>query len=173
MWLVKETENQLVIRAVPIVMWALAAGAFVLQGLITHIYFEAFKENAHFGASLSDILTNIIALSFFFICGLGLLAFAPLTNAKIDRRTKTLTIERLGLLGRRIRPFRFDMLKGGFRVGSETDDDGKENYSLYFELNSGERIDLCSESTSRAGRTFDVAVRANEYLREARKSSML
>jgi hypothetical protein len=173
MWLVKENENQLIIRAIPTVLWSLAAGAFVGQIFIVNFYLQAFKETSNFGNSLSDILTNLFALSFFFICGLGLLAFAPLISAKIDRRTKTLTIEKFGLFGKRIRPFRFDMLKGGFRVESETDDDGKENYSLYFELNSGEKIELCSESTSRAGRAFDVAMRANEYLREARNNSTL
>ena len=98
--------------------------------------------------------------------GLIILYFFPLITTKINRRERSVKIEKLGILGKRVNLYGFDALDGGFRVKSEEDEDNQEYLKLYFNLKSGQRIFLSSDLTEFwKGKAYDVAIKANEYLR--------
>ncbi|MEK7723298.1 MAG: hypothetical protein AAB336_03040 [Acidobacteriota bacterium] len=164
MWSMKEEDNELTIRGFPVIMWSIAflalAGGAYFHLLYLPTFAELLKE------SISTILTISFALLFLPIVGLSLIYFFPLVITKINRREKSVKIEKLGILGKRVNLHRFDALNGGFRVKSEEDEDNKESLKLYFDLKSGKRIFLSSDWTEFGkGKAYDVAMKANEYLR--------
>lgn len=164
MWLMKESEEELTIRGIPLVMWSIVLLLFGGGIYFLFLYLPNFRELAK--ESLLDILTLSFALFFMPIVGLVLLYFYPLITTKINRRKKSVKIEKLGILGKRVNSFGFDSLDGGFRVKSEEDEDNREYLKLYFNLKSGQRIFLSSDLTEFwKGKAYDVAMKANEFLR--------
>lgn len=164
MWLMKESEEELTIRGIPLVMWSIVLLLFGGGAYFLLLYLPNFRELAK--ESLLNILTLSFALFFMPIVGLILLYFYPLITTKINRREKSVKIEKLGILGKRVNIYGFDSLDGGFRVKSEEDEDNREYLKLYFNLKSGQRIFLSSDLTEFwKGKAYDVAMKANEYLR--------
>jgi hypothetical protein len=160
----KEREDELIIRAFPLVMWSIVLLLFGFGAYFLLLYLPYFADLGK--ESVLNILTNLFALFFLPIVGLILLYFFPLITTKINRRQKSVKIEKLGILGKRVNIYGFDALDGGFRVKSEEDEDNKESLKLYFNLKSGGRIFLSSDVTEYwKGKAYDVAIKANEYLR--------
>lgn len=164
MWIMKEREDELIIRAFPLIMWSITLLVFGGGIYFLLLYLPYFNDLAK--ESVLNILTNLFGLFFLPIVGLILLYFFPLITTKIDRRQKSVKIEKLGILGKRVNIYGFDALDGGFRVKSEEDEDNRESLKLYFNLKSGGRIYLSSDVTEYwKGKAYDVAMKANEYLR--------
>jgi hypothetical protein len=170
MWSMSENEDELTIRAFPLVMWsiallALGVGFYVLSFYLTY-FGDLSKVSEILKGSISDLLTNLFVLLFLPIGGLVFLYFFPLITTKVNRRAKSVKIEKFGILGKRVNLYGFDALDGGFRVKSEEDEDNQETLKLYFKLKSGQRFFLSSDVTQFwKGKAYDVAMKANEYLR--------
>lgn len=167
MWTMNEDEDELTIRAFPIVMWAIA---FVFLGLGVYQLLPYLTDFSRISEllkeSIGTILTISFALLFMPIGALIGLSFFPLITTTINRREKSVKISKFGILGKRINSYGFDALDGGFRVKSEVDEDNQESLKLYFKLKSGGRIFLSSDLTEFwKGKAYDVAMKANEYLR--------
>lgn len=166
----KEHEDELTIRAFPLVMWSIALVFFGIGFSILSLYLPYFgdftKVSEILKGSILDILTQLVALLFLPIGSLIFLYFFPLITTKVNRRAKSVKIEKFGILGKRVDLYGFDALDGGFRVKAEEDEDNQESLKLYFKLKSGGRIFLSSDLTTFGkGKAYDVAMKANEYLR--------
>lgn len=166
MWIVRETENELTIKAFPLLMWAMVLGCFVLGFLIGRIYIEAYSFSAFaklFEGDLGDIFINFFVLTFTPVSGLVLFHLSPLVITKFNSQNQTVAYTTYTLLGKRTRKIGFSILKGGVRVKSEEYEDSTYHL-LYIELESGEKLDLSKELSWWEGRVYDVAVKANEFL---------
>lgn len=162
----KETEDELTIKAFPLVMWSIAFLVFAGAFYFVLSYFQFFDNFAQFSQLFKQgifvTLTNLFALLFLPVGGLIFLYYFPLITTKVNRREKTVRIEKFGILGKRVKIYSFDSLDGGFRVKAEEDEDNKEHLKLYFNLKSGQRIFLSSDLTSYwKGKAYDVAMKAN------------
>ena len=168
MWLMKEDGDELTIRGIPIVMWAIALS---FLGLGIYLLLPYLTDSSRISEILRESALNILTISFALlfmpIGSLVMLYFFPLITTKVNRREKSVRIEKLGILGKRINRYGFDALDGGFRVKSEEDEDNRESLKLYFNLKSGQRIFLSSDVTELwKGKAYDVAMKANEFLRK-------
>jgi len=170
MWLMKEQDDELTIRAFPVVMWSIALVFLGIGFSILSLYLPFFgdftKVSEILKGSILDILTHLVALLFLPIGSLIFLYFFPLITTKVNRRARSVRIEKFGILGKRVNLYGFDALDGGFRVKSEVYEDDQESLKLYFNLKSGGKIFLSSDVTEYwKGKAYDVAMKANEYLR--------
>ena len=172
MWVMNENDDELAIRAFPIVMWAIALAFFGIGVYLLLPYLtDSSRISEILKGSILDILTISFALLFLPVGALIGLCFFPLITTTINRRQRSVKIEKLGILGKRVNLYGFDALDGGFRVKSEVDEDNQESLKLYFKLKSGGRIFLSSDLTEFwKGKAYDVAMKANEYLRPETKN---
>ncbi|MBX7169722.1 MAG: hypothetical protein K1X72_02120 [Pyrinomonadaceae bacterium] len=168
MWLMNEDGDELTIRGIPLVIWSIA---FSFLGLGIYLLLPYLTDSSRISEILKESALNILTISFALlfmpIGSLVMLYFFPLITTKVNRREKSVRIEKLGILGKRINRYGFDALDGGFRVKSEEDEDNRESLKLYFNLKSGQRIFLSSDITELwKGKAYDVAMKANEFLRK-------
>lgn len=176
MFSLKENNEELTIRGFPIIMWSICLFLFFFGIYIIYGYAAIFENFSSIIASLttdiSTFLTMFFGLSFMPLMGIVLLYFYPLVTTKVNRTEKIITVERLGILGKRVHKYRFSELKGGFRVKSEEGEDNQEYLKLYFDLNSGKRVFLSSDTILFGkGKVYDVAMKGNNFLQNRQSGS--
>ena len=175
MWVMKETDEELTIKAFPIVRWSIALSCFITGAIIAQEIFVSlggFSMIAKFleGKNIYTLF-GILFFSLFPIGGLIFFYFSPFIITKIDRQKRIITIIKIGITGKKTEVFSYNALDGGFRVKSEEDEDKNEYLQIYFNLKSGRKINTSSELTRFwQGRVYDVAMKANEYLQAWTKS---
>ena len=168
MWVIKETEDELTIKSFPLILWAIVLIIFILAGIIANGYLKTYggfsKIGKLFEGKIFDILINVFAFSFTPIAGLVVFYFSPLIITKFNRQKHIITKKTYSIFGKQTRKFGYNHLDGGVRVKLEESEDSNY-YSLYFKTKSNEKIKLSNEFSMWKGRNYDVAMKANEYLR--------
>lgn len=166
MWSVKETENELVIKSYPLVIWGMVFLCFVLGFFVANVFFGSFGLSGVrnlFEGDVKDVLLRFLSMAFFPLGGLLLFHFEPMVVTHFDGRERILSYKTYTLFGKRTRKIGFDALKGGVRVKSE-ESEGTTLHSLYIELASGEKLNLSNELSWFEKRVFNIAQKANEFL---------
>lgn len=164
MWLTTETDDEYVVRGVPIVFW-LAGGALLAAGV-----FAVAQNLNEFLAWAKPVdaplktLGGSIFLLFLPATALILLAFVPLIETRINRKQRTIFYSRIGLLGRHTRKIAFDHVRGGVHIIEERGYEGGRMFTAHFKLVNGERLKMCVEPGEFQGRNYEVGMKANEFL---------
>lgn len=166
MWLTSETEDDYVVRGIPAFLWGSGAALFGVGAYLIATNLASFLEWARPYEKPSQTFTVGGALLFIPVAGLCLFMFFPLIVTRINRRTEVVEYAKYNLLGVRKRRIPYDHLNGGVHISEEIDtDEGGKIFSAYFDLKNGERLKMCSEPGQFQGRSYDVGMRANEFLR--------
>lgn len=167
MWLTKESNHEITIKSFPFLMWLPVLLALIGEFYLLKFYLGEFDYVSQlFKSGVGEALIQIGIVSLLPICGLIWLYYFPILITRINRRERTVRVERFGIFGKQVDLFNFDALDGGFRVKAEEDEDNKEHLKLYFKLKSGNKIFLSSDFTTFwKGKAYDIAMKANEYLR--------
>ena len=117
MWIMKESDEELTIKAFPIVMWSFGLGCFITGAIIAQELFVSlggFSMIAKFleGKIIYTFL-GILVLSVFPIGGLVFFYFSPFIITKIDRQKRIITIINFGFTGKNTEVFSYKALNGG------------------------------------------------------------
>jgi hypothetical protein len=166
MWLTSETDDEYIVRGIPVALWG-AGAAFIAVGVGILISNGAsFLNWAKPTERPGD--TFIVAFGLLFIpaTGLSLFFLFPLIITRFNRKQKYIEYAQYRPLWVYRRRISFDQIDGGVHVSEQYDSDsGGNTYRSYFDLKNGERLKMCSEPGSLQGRSYDIAMRLNDILR--------
>jgi hypothetical protein len=166
MWFTSETDDEYIVRGVPAVLWASGAA---LIGVGISILISNAASFLYWAKPVEDPKATFIvgfALLFIPAVGLSLFFIFPLIVTKFNRKQKYIEYAQYRPLWVFRRRIPFDQLDGGVHVSEEYDsDNGGNTYRSYFDLKNGERLKMCSEPGSLQGRSYDIAMRLNDILR--------
>jgi hypothetical protein len=167
MWLTSESEDEYVVRGVPVLLWAgggatLGLGIYILLSVGPGMLrlFKPVEEP-------SNSLTVLVSMSFIPLVGLGILFFAPLIVTRFKPNERIVQYTKYGLLGRDRQDIPYEQLHGGVHVSAEeSDEDGYFYvYSAYFELKGGRLLKMCAGPGQSRRQTYTIGMKANEFLR--------
>lgn len=166
MWQIEETEDELKIKAIPVVAWLLVLGSIICGIYFANMYLKQIGGISNIGRLFKGDAVGIVFVFIvlgLFIGGLCFFHFRPYTITKFNRQKRIVSQTTYLLFGKRTREFGYDYLQSKVQGMSETMN-GAGYYWLFFFVQGGEKIKLSKEpSWSEAGNA-EVAAKANEYL---------
>ncbi|HMS39152.1 MAG TPA: hypothetical protein PKE69_02920 [Pyrinomonadaceae bacterium] len=166
MWQIEETEDELTIKAIPVVVWLIVLGSFIWGIYFAHMYLEQIGGISNisklFKGDGVGIVFVFIVLALF-IGGLCFFHFLPYTITKFNRQKRIVSQSTYSLFGKRTREFGYDYLQSKVQGLSETMESTSYHW-LFFYVQGGEKIKLSKASSGSVARNAEVAAKANEYL---------
>ncbi|MBK7708368.1 MAG: hypothetical protein IPN69_16105 [Acidobacteria bacterium] len=165
---IEETDDEITLKGFPLIVWAMAVGAFVLGFSFLSFAVSEVGGIASIGRIIKGdgrylVVVGVAAACF--VGGLCLFHFLPMTVTSFNRATKTVKQTRYTLIGKRTRRFGYSFLQSKVQCESDTAE-GTTHHWLFFYVEGGERIYVTGHSLWSRDESLETADKLNKYLTE-------
>jgi hypothetical protein len=163
MWKIVENEQKLVLISIPMSLIFLLLGGILLQGFVICLFYQTFIEgnfSSILGFNLPSKALNLVTYFFPILFSLLSVFLIPIIKTEIDKNKQTISVKKLPF-GKN-RRFGSDFIKDKIKVNLERN---TENQGLYFELNSGEIVKICSDNSTTEHQTKEIAEKINRFIK--------
>jgi hypothetical protein len=159
MWIIKEAENKITLIGIPIenIVFSLLI-LVVIISLVLNILPAAF------GGNISGLWLFAIEIALLTIFGILLLTTVSVTITTIYETSEQFTFTNYRISGTQKRRINFNQLAGLIEIKEEYND-GSRIFDLLLPLDSGEKLRLCSSSSSWKWNVVTTKEKANKYLK--------
>lgn len=158
---IRENDDVLVISQRPVAMWLLGGFFVLIASLFIYGASGGYTNIAEMPPYAR--LVTIIFGSIGIFAGIYTIHTAPYVILKIDRRERTISLRKNGLLGGETFEFTFSEISG-LRVTDDLDTDGDPVWTLVLELADGGTIPISSLSSPDEQFKRNFAFRGNTFI---------
>ena len=166
MQICKEKDEKLIIISIPLTSLFLIFGGIILQIIVISIFYGAFQDGSFkefLGYSWLEkgLKLFLLGLPLFF----ALLSYLliPLVKTEINRRQRFIAIKKVIPFSWAKR-FGFDYIKNKVCIYDKNSEE-LQNRGVYFELNSGERVNLFNDASATEKQNSKLVERINTFIR--------
>lgn len=152
-------DGEIVIRDIPFMQWIAFLVMLTVSGFIVFMLGGFYLSDS---SSTTVLFGALILLATFGWTAYGFLTTAT-TMTTINRKNKTLTVQKKGLLKNDFQSYRFDEIESGGLTIRKTYNEG-DYTSIELPLKNGEKIDLTSARSTFKFKNRDIVEEANQYL---------